>query len=249
MSTARPSGSSSPIVAVTFDFWNTLVPIATSGTRAVRREAVATVLTGAGRDADPSVIEGALDAAVVAHTEAWEANRQFGAADGALAVADALGVTGALRVELVDAFVAAPVDLRPDLAPGVADTLRTLGAAGVRIGIVCDVGLTPSPTLRTYLDRNGVLDAFDHWSFSDEVGVYKPSAAIFAHALDGLGVDDPATALHLGDLRRTDIAGARGAGMVAVRYRGVADDPDPDGEGPEGHHVIDHHGEVLALVG
>ena len=249
MTAGRGDESASPLVAVTFDFWNTLVPVASSGTRKVRHAAVAGVLANAGRDVDATVIEAALDAAVVAHTEAWETNRQFDAVDGAGAVADALGVDGVVRSELVDAFVAAPADLRPDLAPGAAEVVRTLHDAGVRVGIVCDVGLTPSPTLRAYLDRNGILDAFHHWSFSDEVGVYKPSPAIFAHALSGLDVDDPARAMHVGDLRRTDIAGARGAGMVAVRYRGVADDPDPTGDGPEGHHVADHHDEIVALVG
>ena len=62
------------------------------------------------------------------------------------------------------------------LAPNVGDSLRALAGAGVRIGIICDVGLTPSATLRRYLDHHGLLGYFDHWSFSDEVGWYKPDA-------------------------------------------------------------------------
>ena len=59
--------------------------------------------------------------------------------------------------------------------------------AGVRIGIICDVGHDGSPTLRERLDMFGVLGYFDHWSFSDEVGCFKPWPAVFEHALAGLG--------------------------------------------------------------
>jgi putative hydrolase of the HAD superfamily len=95
-----------------------------------------------------------------------------------------------------------------------------------------------------------VLDLFDHWSFSDEVGCYKPAAAIFEHALAGLGVGSPERAAHVGDLRRTDAAGARAIGMTAVRYRGVFDDPPPeDHDALDAHHVIDDHADLLAVLG
>ena len=58
-------------------------------------------------------------------------------------------------------------------------------------------------------------------------------------ALAGLGGIDPAEAAHIGDLRRTDIAGARAMGMTAVRYTGVFDD-DSQTE-PEGDLVIADH--------
>ena len=105
--------------------------------------------------------------------------------------------------------------------------------------------------LRDYLDEHGVLHHFDHWSFSDEVGVYKPHRAIFEHALAGLGVT-PDRAAHIGDLRRTDIAGALDMGMLALRYRGVHDDVGDVGELDdlvEGDHVVDDHAELPRLLG
>ena len=107
--------------------------------------------------------------------------------------------------------------------------------------------MTPSSTLRTHLDRNGVLERFDHWSFSDEVGWYKPAPEIFRHALAGLGDVAPARAAHVGDIRRTDVAGALGVGMVAVRYTGVSDDT-TESE-PEATHVIADHRELPAVLG
>ena len=56
---------------------------------------------------------------------------------------------------------------------------------------------------------------------------------------------EPADAVHIGDLRRTDIAGARAFGMGSVRYRGLADDPEP---GPEADFVIDYHRELPDLI-
>jgi putative hydrolase of the HAD superfamily len=91
-----------------------------------------------------------------------------------------------------------------------------------------------------------MLKYFDGWAFSDEVGVYKPDPAIFARALTSLG-DVPADrALHVGDLRRTDIAGARAIGMTSVRYRGANDDDDEDLL--DADHVIDHHLQLIPIL-
>ena len=109
------------------------------------------------------------------------------------------------------------------------------------------MALTPSTTLRHLLDRHGLLGHFDHWSFSDEVGVYKPDAAIFRDALAGLGGVDPTEAAHIGDLRRTDVAGARAMGMLALRYRGANDDHD-ESHGPEADVVVDDHAELLGIL-
>lgn len=237
-----------PPAAVTFDFWNTLVCTRSSGTRDARRAALTDELAALGHAVEPEVLEAALDSAVAVFEEHWHANQQFSSRDGALVLAEALGVpldaTG--RTRLVESFVDSAADLAPELTPGAAAALRSLDDAGVRIGIICDVGLTPSPVLRRYLDRQGVLGYFDHWSFSDEVGTYKPDPAIFAHALDGLGGVDPARAVHIGDLRRTDVAGGRASGMVTIRYSGRHDDPWP---GEEADVVLDDFGRLTAVLG
>jgi putative hydrolase of the HAD superfamily len=151
-----------------------------------------------------------------------------------------------VRDELVDVFLDPPANRFPPLNANVAGCLAALRDADVRVGIICDVGLTPSSVLRRYLDQQGVLQYFDHWSFSDEVGVYKPDPAIFRHALAGLGDPDPGRVAHVGDRTRTDVAGALGMGMVAVRYTGVYDDAD---EGPPADHVIARHAELAGVLG
>jgi putative hydrolase of the HAD superfamily len=159
-----------------------------------------------------------------------------------------LELPAAVQDRLVDAFSDAGRETPLETAAGVGEALDVLRASGLKIGIVCDVGLTPSPVLREHLERRGLLAKFHHWSFSDEVGAYKPDRRPFDHALAGLGVS-AAEAAHVGDQRRTDVAGALDAGWLAVRYAGVFDDQ--DGSLPEAPVVVrDHRAlpEILQLT-
>jgi putative hydrolase of the HAD superfamily len=239
--------------AVTFDYWQTIcIPDADRG-RARRVESTRKVLAAEGVTVTDEEIDAAIVVVLQRFDETWRANQQFTAVDAVEVFAAEVAPTlsAAARAALVEGF--ASTGDHPPLTPNIASTLQALKASGLRLGIICDVGMQPSTRLREILEHHQLLELFDHWSFSDEVGVYKPSPEIFVHALDGLGVDDPARAAHVGDLRRTDIAGALAIGMTAVRYRGCYDDGDSpvdDGEDhPEGDHVIDDHAELPPLLG
>jgi putative hydrolase of the HAD superfamily len=234
--------------AVTFDYWNTLMHEDGSSI-SLRRELWAARLGGLGLAIAEHELDMAFEGGWRRFNEAWEANRQYRIDDAARDLLADLGLEhldGELHEQLVADLdvIAEKVDLTA--APGIEGCLRRLKDAGVRIGIICDVGMTPSTSLRRQLERHGLLGYFDHWSFSDDVGWYKPAPEIFRHALDGLGGVDPSRAAHVGDLRRTDIAGARAMGMTAVRYRGLADDVS---DAAEGDVVCDHHDELPALLG
>ena len=120
-------------------------------------------------------------------------NVQHGPREGTPLMCEFLGIDPPVEVleVLVTSFAEVGREAPLQLAPNAEACLRTLKDAGVRIGIICDVGMTYSPTLRARLEDFGVLELFDHWSFSDEVGCFKPFPAVFEHALAGLGVDDP----------------------------------------------------------
>ena len=239
------------IRAVTFDYWNTLVVAYDEALFAKRGAHVADVLASAGYVVTPDDIDQAFAGSWRSFQEAWKANRQHLTIDGVERVLELLEVPGdeAVVTELVAHFESGALESELALAPNVADTLRALKAADVRLGIICDVGMTPSTALRKVLDRFGVLDLFDHHSFSDDVGIYKPDPSIFAHALDGLG-STPATSAHVGDLRRTDVAGANGAGWTSVRYAGLFDDDggDPSDAGVA-DHVIHDHADLPGVLG
>ena len=237
------------IEAVTFDFWNTLVYETRGHLRGRRLEAWSGLLEEAGFALERMQLEAVYDGAWEAYVASWKANEQFRSAEAAEHILENLGfeVPDHVRQALIDAFATASEDAELHLAEGVMECLHTLKDAGIKLGIICDVGFTPSSSLRDHLIRHGVLPLFDHWSFSDEVGAYKPSPVIFGHALEGLGGPVPQRVAHVGDIRRTDVAGARAMGMVAVRYAGISDDQtQPE---PEGDHVVAHHAEVPVVLG
>jgi putative hydrolase of the HAD superfamily len=236
------------IEAVTFDFWNTLMYEEAGHLRGRRLAAWVGILEDAGFAVERQLLDAAFDASWEAYVASWKANRQYQATEAATVILQGLGfdLPPAVADQLLASFRDAGNEAELTPAPHVGRCLDALSGAGVRIGIVCDVGMTPSPALREHLDRHGLLSYFSHWSFSDEVGVYKPSPAIFRHALDGLGGVAPARAAHVGDLRRTDIAGARSVGMTAVRYTGVFDDD--SAPTPEGDHVVADHARLPAVL-
>lgn len=237
------------IEAVTFDYWNTLCFETPGHLRSRRLDAWGGILESAGFTVEREILDAVFESSWQRYSERWLANHQYQAAEAAEEIVEALGfpVPPEVRAGLVDAFTAVGRDAEIHATEGIEDCLATLKRAGIRIGIVCDVGMTPSHILRHHLERHGLLRYFDHWSFSDEVGVYKPAPEIFHHALDGLGGVAPERAAHVGDLRRTDIAGARAMGMTAVRYVGVYDDDTvPE---PEGHHVVHDHRELPKVLG
>jgi putative hydrolase of the HAD superfamily len=206
------------IEAVTFDYWETLVSEGrgidaeedgSMRSRQLRRWS--RILHDAGFPVDDVAIEQAFSYNWEVFHECWRSNVQHGPREGTPLMCEFLGIQppADVRDALVESFAQVGRESPLQLAPN--DT-------GIRIGIICDVGMTYSPTLRARLEDFGVLQLFDHWSFSDEVGCFKPFPAVFEHALAGLGVDDPSHAAHVGDGRRTDVAGARAMGMTAVRY-------------------------------
>ena len=254
-------------LAVTFDFWNTLV-CDTGGIRKHRLDACAAILAEAGATVDRGDLEVAFQRSFDVYERHWHDNVPFRAADAVqLILADLELARGAGSpvvdgletsfADLVSAFTDPPEGFVPPLTDNVAGCLAVLRDAGVRLGIICDVGMTPGRTLRRYLANHEVIDCFDHWSFSDEVGVFKPDPVIFAHALDGLasalGAPVPRRrAVHVGDLRRTDVAGAKAFGMGAVRYAGVFDDPgdaDLGTDTMEADAVVTDHAVLPAVLG
>jgi HAD superfamily hydrolase (TIGR01549 family) len=216
--------------------------------RGLRTEAWAGLLEEAGFACERSLLDAVFDHSWARYVEHWNANQQYQAVTAAEEMLERLGfeVPKPVRRQLIESFTTVGLEATLHLTDHVEACLRTLKDAGLRLGIICDVGMTPSVHLRAHLDKHGVLELFDHWSFSDEVGHYKPSPLIFEHALGGLGGVAPERAAHVGDIRRTDVAGAKAMGMVAVRYTGVSDDTSQ--AEPEGDHVLASHADLPAAL-
>ena len=127
---------------------------------------------------------------------------------------------------------------------GARETLEALARKGIRRALICDTGYSPAQVVRELLARQGLLDLLEVQVFSDEAGVPKPDPKVFNAALAPLGVA-PGDAVHVGDLRRTDIAGARAMGMGCIRIRTHFDDPS---DLPDADAIADSHAHLLELL-
>jgi putative hydrolase of the HAD superfamily len=230
--------------AVTFDFWNTIARVPTGAMTKARRRAVLAACERGGVEVEPKLVAASLEEVGMRWERSWAEGVHLHPREAAAGLARALGVEDAAEDLVAEAFLGAGRQVELELAPEIGSALEALDERGVRIGIVCDVGFSGGELLRELLDREGLLDHFQGWAFSDETGHYKPAPQAFEAALVSLGAR-PEESMHVGDLRRTDIAGASAVGMRTVRYRGLQDD---DACGAEADFVIDHHLELIELI-
>jgi len=198
-----------------------------------------------GGSATPERIVESNSSGFAAYVEAWRGGRHYGA------IEHVHHVLGLLGVEPCDGGVTRAADRieelgkRADLLllPGVAETLPALAAAGLKLGLISDTGLTPGRVLVTFLERDGLLPYFSSLTFSDETGFPKPDPRVFDLTLAEMGVKADSS-LHVGDTPRTDIAGALNVGMRAVRFAAVNDSDEP----PAADAVIRDHRDLLRLA-
>jgi FMN phosphatase YigB (HAD superfamily) len=234
------------ITAVTFDFWNTIVRAPGGLMNEARRRAVTAACEAHGLGVEPALVDASLAEVVGLYESSWSAGTHFHPREGAERLARALGAEGEAGEAVTEAFLTVARDAPVELSPDVRAGLEALRERGLRLGIVCDVGFSGGEVLRGLLEREGLLVHFSGWAFSDEVGHYKPDPRIFEAALAALGAE-PAAAIHVGDLRRTDVAGAAALGMRTARYRALHDDPG-SGDGVEADFVLDSHLELLGVL-
>lgn len=213
-----------PPKAVTIDCWSTLLMDLNAEHALTRRAAgMAAIATRQGRDLTQEEAVTLIKAAWDLHVQAWRQGKLFGPEGAAAWCLEELGLaaTPDLVDELADAIAKGTLATGTRPVAGAGDALRVLREAGIATALVCDTGFTPARCVREALALHGL--ELDHYFFSDEVGTPKPHAPIFLAALAATAAR-PEDAVHIGDLRRTDIAGARAAGMASVRFAGVHDD-------------------------
>jgi putative hydrolase of the HAD superfamily len=230
------------IQALTFDCWNTLLYEPDPAASHARRVEIVSTFTGV----EEAAARQALDAAWARQMELWTAGVSSGAREIARETLARLGREAPLAQLERLACALAEAALEAAVLPlaGALETLEALARAGVRRALICDTGFSPGRVVRRLLERAGLLHLLEVHVFSDEAGVPKPHPRVFQQALAPLGVA-PGAALHVGDLRRTDVAGARGAGLGSVRIRQHYDDVS---EHPEADHVADSHAELLTWL-
>ncbi len=233
--------------AVTFDCWNTLIYESNwELAHALRVTRLREAAEHAGRSFSQEEATIAFDSAWQRHMELWRTEEASSAREVARWSLAALQIEGDEQTldSLVSHFEEASHTGEVLALEGARETLEALRAAKIPCALVCDTGLTPGRVVRKHLDRLGLLECLAVQAFSDEVGVPKPDPQMFRAALEPLGVS-PERALHVGDLRRTDVAGARSLAMRSARICANYDDTSPL---PDADFVVASHADLRDLL-
>jgi len=230
--------------AVTFDLWSTLIEVVSYTEERVA--ALQGAAEGAGFRCPVEAAAEAYRCSNLMYEHEWR-TRHVQVDSGARLdyMLGRLGVVlggeerAALLREFEDAFLRRP----PPLKPGALEVVGALSGR-YRLGLISDTGVTPGRVVRLYLRDRGLLGHFTSLVFSDETGLCKPHPEVFRRALRELGAE-PCEAVHVGDLLRTDVAGANAAGMRMVWVRSPHQDGKSDAE-PD--YVIDSLHELPGII-
>tara|TARA_B100001769_G_scaffold49453_1_gene35491 strand:- start:2601 stop:3332 length:732 start_codon:yes stop_codon:yes gene_type:complete len=234
------------IEGVTFDLWNTLL-VSEPGGIEVRQSAWQKVIDERDLNISSDLLLSVLEMLPVRFDVEWRAGRQYTAKE---ALEDAFNVFGEQitlkdREVFTETFDQASFALKVDAVEGAEEVLAYLFKKDIKTAIVSDTSLSAGRHLRFFLNEFGISPYITSFAFSDEVGVYKPDKKIFMKALEGMGDINPSKAFHVGDLKRTDVVGARNIGMTSVRFRGANDDQENE---LEADFVVDHLMELPSLL-
>ena len=239
------------IKAITFDFWSTLYQPQKIDYRQRQQRLKETLEQHSHQAFELERFQAAVRVARDAWNQAWVADyRTMGAEEWLGIILAELNTSLApdSLTEIQTGLEQSVLNELPTLAPEAQTTLAAL-SSHYRLAIISDTGLIPGQVLRQILAQDNLLDYFLHLTFSDELGHSKPHPNAFLSTLKGLGAA-PQQAVHVGDLLRTDIAGAQRVGMRGVQYVGLNHDEASDsGEAaPKPDAVIKTHRELGTLL-
>ena len=116
-----------------------------------------------------------------------------------------------LKEELSDAYQQLKTGM-VEFIPGALDTLRALGSAGVKLGLITNGDAAGQ---RAKVDNAGLEPYFQSVLIAGEFGVSKPDPQVFHHTLNRLQVA-PSEAWMVGDNLYSDIGGAQGVGIYGI---------------------------------
>ncbi|MHA1111310.1 MAG: HAD family hydrolase [Promethearchaeota archaeon] len=102
------------------------------------------------------------------------------------------------------------------LFPDAYSTLDSFKKAGVKLGIVSNLGEKSVPARYKMLEEHNLTHFFSSIVLSGERGVSKPNPKIFSIALEELEISNPQNVYHVGDSYIFDVIGARDSGINPI---------------------------------
>lgn len=220
--------------AIAFDLWETLITDTpeTAGRQERRRiEQMQRILAEAGTFLSGAQVEEAyLQLWHRCHELYWSRDRDIEPHQQIVHFLEELQLSlssftpGTLEA-LEHAYVNAALEHVPTVIPGSRETLKTLEASGLAIGLISNTGRTPGSVLRKVLEVHGLSESIDVMVFSNEHGECKPRPSIFESLRQSLALRFEEI-VFVGDNPYVDVHGAQSCGMFAVHLdradRGMA---------------------------
>lgn len=218
------------IDTVTLDLWNTLIAHDEhydNNIRRIRTEDIIDALAGESVHVSGEDVERAYVISEKHLNDCWSAEADMDTYEQVELFLKCMNITPEPRyVKAVENAYAGPaLKWMPFLIDGAREAVEDIKSSGYRVALISNTGRTPGRTMRTVMERFGILELFDLTVFSNEVGYVKPSPKIFESTLSRLG-SSPERAVHIGDHSVLDVLGAKRAGMRAIQvieYAGTDD--------------------------
>jgi putative hydrolase of the HAD superfamily len=226
-----------PLQAITIDFWNTLYD--SSGGDGRNHDRHETIMRNAMR-LGKSLSE---DSVKAAQKDAWEHFNVVWRTEQRTPTTRSMveyfwqrlsiDADAQATDEVTLAFEEGILKHPPKLLPNVKEALQHLSKQHY-LALISDTAFSPGRVLKRVMEQDGIAEYFSAFSFSDETGVSKPHPRAYEVALQGIlsqgKVYQAHECLHIGDIERTDIVGAKNFGMKALLFAG-----DPHGRMNDEH--------------
>ncbi len=210
------------IKAITIDFWNTLYD--SSGGDGRNHDRHETILRNAARLNAPleeSAVKAAQKQAWEYFNKVWREEQRTPSTRRMVEhfweYLDLSADEQALH-EVTLAFEEGILKHPPHLLPNVKEVLARLSGK-YYLALISDTAFSPGRVLKRVMEADGIAEYFSMMSFSDETGVSKPHPRAYEVALAGTSCTAQ-ECVHIGDIERTDIVGAKEYGMFAILFAG-----------------------------
>ncbi|MCP4603247.1 MAG: HAD family hydrolase [Proteobacteria bacterium] len=221
------------IRAITFDLWDTLlVDDSDEAKRAamglpskpVERRNLVEEFLARDKTISRSIVDVAYDTVDAAFREVWYRQNVTWTVEQRLSVL-LRGLDRELPEsdfnDLVCLHENMELKVRPNLAPGVLETLESLYGK-YRLAVISDTVFSPGHAVRQLLAQYNILRFFDVLIFSDEVGRSKPEPLVFEKAAADLGVRTDEI-VHIGDREEKDVIGPHAVEAKSIYCTAVID--------------------------
>ena len=218
------------IDTITFDLWNTLIsntPEDALKFQEARSQGITDAFLTYGVKMEKEKVKKALDLTFKRCWDLWERNLDFGTEDQIkilmefLPDFDVIPSSGLLK-RIEKAYTESVLINPSDLIKGSSEILEFLKNKKYKLGLICNTGRSPGKVLRDLLKYYQIFEYFDVLTFSDELKIRKPDPQIFHFTLNGLK-SKSSDCVHVGDELKTDVKGAKDAGMIAVHFNKTID--------------------------